>query len=194
MIEFLHGKLSGKTPSSAVVEVGGVGFSCLISLSTYDELPACGESVRLWAHLMMRDEQPVLFGFATIAERWLFRQLITVNGVGPRLAITILSGAPTGSIRTALADGNSDRLKAIRGIGARTADRIILELQKKMGDGLPDALGTMAGGSADQVRQAVDALGALGFTQNEAARAVAAAAKRGADTVEELIKESLRTG
>jgi Holliday junction DNA helicase RuvA len=192
MIEFLEGIIAEKTPSTAVIDVGGVGFGCLISLSTYDELTAPGSKQRLWTHLQIRDEQPQLFGFASIEERWLFRNLITVNGVGPKLAITILSGARAADIRQAISEGDSARLKSVRGIGAKTADRIVLELQKKLSSEAPAITGVAADAKTDSIHQAVNALVALGIKQTEAEKAVSETAKRGVTGVEELIKQSLR--
>lgn len=194
MIEFVEGILAEKTPSTAVVDVGGVGFGCMISLSTYDELSSVGSKQRLWTHLQMRDEQPLLFGFASLAERWLFRNLITVNGVGPKLAITILSGARSADIQRAIAGGDSARLKTVRGIGAKTADRIVLELQKKLSAEGPAITGIPVDAKTDSLRQAIDALVALGIKQSEAESAVSENAKRGVTGVEELIKQSLRKG
>jgi Holliday junction DNA helicase RuvA len=192
MIEFVEGILSEKSPSSAVIDVGGVGFGCMISLSTFDELSAAGTTQRLWTHLQFRDEQPLLFGFATVEERWLFRNLISVNGVGPKLAITILSGARAADIRQAIAEGDGARLKSVRGIGAKTADRIVLELQKKMRTEGPVTPGMPRDVKSDSLRQAINALVALGIKQNEAENAVSESAKRGVTGVEELIKQSLR--
>lgn len=192
MIEFVEGILAEKSPSTAVIDVGGVGFGCIISLSTYDELSAAGAPQRLWTHLQFRDEQPLLFGFASLAERWLFRNLITVSGVGPKLAITILSGARAGDIQRAVANGDSARLKSVRGIGAKTADRIVLELQKKFSTEGPVVMGTPLDAETDTLRQAVNALIALGIKQSEAEQAVSDTAKRGVTGIEALIKQSLR--
>ncbi|MFZ5432693.1 MAG: Holliday junction branch migration protein RuvA, partial [Calditrichota bacterium] len=187
------GTLTIKSPSFAVVRVGGMGIRGLISLSTYDDLPAIGEQVRLWTFLQVRDEELILFAFSQPEERWVFQQLITVNGVGPRLAMTVLSAARADTIRRAVVEGDSDRLKSIPRIGSKIAERIVLELKKKMGEDAPDfSIGT--GGKSGELRQAVDALCALGFTRNEAEKAVDGAVKRGAQGVEELVKMSLRTG
>ncbi|MBU0509373.1 Holliday junction branch migration protein RuvA [bacterium] len=191
MIEFVEGVLTAKSPSHAVIQVGGIGLRGIISLSTYDDLPAIGQPFRLWTHLQVRDDELVLFAFSALEERWLFRHLITVNGVGPRLAMTVLSAARSETIRRAVADGDSDRLKSIPRIGAKIAERIVLELKKKLGEELPETA-AMPGAVGSGVREAVDALCALGFTRNEAEKAVAGAAKRGAQGVEELVKQSLR--
>jgi len=192
VIEFIEGALAAKTPSHAVIRVGDVGMRGLISLTTYDDLPALGDRVRLWTHLQVRDDELVLFAFSQLEERWLFRHLISVNGVGPRLAMTVLSAARAETIRRAVTEGDSDRLKSIPRIGAKTAERIVLELKKKLGEELPETMVAQSG-AAGEVREATDALCALGFTRAEAEKAVGTAAKRGANTVEELVKQSLRT-
>jgi Holliday junction DNA helicase RuvA len=193
MIEFIEGTLIAKTPSHVVVQVGGTGMRGIISLNTYDELPMSGEPVRLWTHLQIRDEEPVLFAFSSQEERWLFQQLITVNGVGPRLAITMLSGAKSETIRRAVTEGDSARLKSIPRIGAKIADRVVLELHKKLSTTVPDFGLEAKDGKGSGVREAVEALGALGFTRAQAEKAIEGALKRGARSVEELVKLSLRT-
>jgi holliday junction DNA helicase RuvA len=192
MIEFVEGILAAKNPSYAVVQCGGIGWHATISLSTYDGLPAQGQNVRLWTHLYFHEDEFQLFAFATPEERWLFRNLITVNGVGPKLAITALSAAKPEIMHRAITEGDSDRLKSIPRIGSKIAERIVLELKKKLGEKVPDfSVGTESKSGA--VREAVDALLALGFSRTEAEKAVDAAVKRGASGVEELIKSALRS-
>ncbi len=166
----------------------------MISLTTYDDLPAVGAEVKLWTIVQIREEEISVFGFSTLEERWLFQQLVTVNGVGPKLAITVLSASRPEMIRRAVAEGDSDRLKTIPRIGSKIADRIVLELKKKLGEELPEFTTSSAGGPASDIRSAVDALTALGFSRAEAEKAVDRARQRGATGVEELIKQSLRTG
>lgn len=191
MIEFIEGALAAKTPSQAVVTVGGMGLKGMISLSTYDDLPAVGQTVRLWTHLQIREDEIQLFAFSTREERQLFHHLITVNGVGPRLALIMLSAARPEVIRRAVAEGDSDRLKSIPRIGTKIAERIVLELKKKVGAELPEpAAGT---GKGREAPEAVNALCALGFTRAEAEKAVDSALKRGGASVEELVKLALRT-
>jgi len=191
MIDYVEGTLASKTPSAAVVQSGGLGVRANISLATYDELPPVGETVRLWTHLQLREEELSLFGFATQEERWLFLQLISVNGVGPKLAMVALSAAKADTLRRAIAQGDSDRLKSIPRIGSKIAERIVLELKKKFGEGAP-AFGAETASKSDEIEQAVSALAALGFTRSEAEKAVDGAVKRGGKGVEELVKLSLR--
>ena len=192
MIDFVDGILVTKSPSFAVVKSGGLGLRAMISLTSFDDLPAVGKEARLWTVVQIRDEEISIFGFSTLEERWLFQQLITVNGVGPKLAMIVLSASRPNVIRRAVADGDSDRLKTIPRIGSKIADRIVLELKKKLGEELPDS--APVGGVAGEFRSAVDALVALGFSRADAEKAVESARKRGGTSIEELIKLSLRTG
>lgn len=192
MIEYLDGLLATKAPSHAVVDLNGVGYRGLISLATYDQLPAVGERVKLWTHLQIREEEQTLFAFASLEERWLFQHLISVNGVGPKLAITMLSSMRPDLLRAAVTSGDATRLKSIPKIGAKIAERIVLELKKKLGTASPDfAMSQSLSGSGD-ILEAVEALVSLGFTRLEAERAVQSAAERGATGTEELVKRSLR--
>lgn len=192
MIEFVDGELISKSPSYAVIRAQGVGYRLIISLSTFDDLPPVGDPLRLWSHYQLREDEATLFGFSTLEERWLFQQLISVNGVGPKLAITMLSSARVEAIRHAVANGDSDRLKAIPKIGAKIAERIVLELKKKVQQVSPAGDGAVFSGTGSAVEQSIEALVALGFSHLEAERAVERARSKGASAVEELVKHSLR--
>jgi Holliday junction DNA helicase RuvA len=191
MIEFVEGVLEAKSPSQAVVMVGGMGVRSAISLTTFDDLPAVGDKVRLWTHLQLREDELHLYGFSAREERSLFLHLISVNGVGPRLAMVLLSAARPEVIRRAVAEGDSDRLKSIPRIGTKIAERIVLELKKKVGEEVPELV--LASGKSQGISEAVNALCALGFTRGEAEKAVDGALKRGGVSVEELVKLALRT-
>jgi Holliday junction DNA helicase RuvA len=192
MMDFVEGKLVAKSPSHVVVNCGGLGVRGIISLSTYDDLPSVGADVRLWTYLQMREDEITVFGFSTQEERWMFQHLISVNGVGPRLAITMLSAAKADLLRRAISEGDSDRLKTIPKIGSKIADRVVLELKKKLGEEHPEFAASAPTGPAGEIRAAVDALNALGFSRAEAEKAVDNARKQGATGVEELVKLSLR--
>ncbi|MBI5060456.1 Holliday junction branch migration protein RuvA [candidate division KSB1 bacterium] len=194
MIDFIEGKLAAKAPSHVVINSGGLGYKGIISLATYDSLPGVGEQVRLWTHLQIREDEHTLFAFGSLEERWLFEHLISVQGVGAKLAITMLSSAKAESVRQAIVDGDSGRLQSIPKIGAKTAERIVLELKKKLGKAVPEFAMSETRTSQGDVREAIEALTALGFTRLEAERAVDLAIKRGADGAEELVKHSLRVG
>jgi Holliday junction DNA helicase RuvA len=174
-----------------VVQVGGLAIQGLITLNTYDSLPMVGETVRLWTYLQLREEELLLFAFSSQEERWLFKHLISVNGVGPKLAIVVLSSAKAEVIRRAVVDGDSDRLKSIPRIGSKIAERIVLELKKKLGEAIPDFEATTAT-KGGEIRESVDALLALGFTRNEAEKAVDGAVQKGGKGTEEIVKLALR--
>ena len=132
MIARLQGTLLEKSPTQLVIDVAGVGYEILASLSTYRQLPATGEAVTVSIHTHVREDELVLFGFATDRERKLFRKLIKVNGLGPRLALNTLSGIATQELIRAISSGDIVRLTSIPGIGKKTAERMILDLKDKM--------------------------------------------------------------
>jgi len=192
MIGWLRGALATKSPEGLLVDVNGVGYRVLVSLNAFADLPDQGESVELQIHTHMRESSLELFGFVTLEEKALFTQLLAVSGVGPRMALTILSGIPTGDLVTALAEGDVKRLVGIPGIGKRTAERLIVELQDKVA-GL--ALGTTRESAAavpEPADEAVSALVNLGYRQVEAEDAVRRAAQDGASDLANVIREALR--
>ena len=198
MIAFLEGQLVEAQPTQVVVEVHGVGYEVLIPLSSFDKLPAPGQPVRLLTHLSVREDAHVLYGFATAAERELFRLLLhTVSGVGPKMALNILSGMTPVMFRGAVASADVKALSRISGVGRKTAERIVVELKDKIGAaGAWEASSDRRGLTpADQrVNDAVLALMALDFKQPEAHEAVRAAqAVLGEQaTVEALVRAALK--
>lgn len=192
MIARLSGILALKSPEGLLVDVHGVGYRVLVSLNTFGELPGEGEPVELPIHTHMRESSLELFGFADQTEKALFLQLITVSGVGPRMALTILSGLPAAELVAALADGNVRRLVAIPGVGKRTAERLIVELQDKVRrDGLGAPVRPNAA-APDTAGEAVSALVNLGYREADADRAVREVARTGADDLALMIREALR--
>ena len=200
MITFLRGKLVEALPTQAIVEVQGVGYAVLIPLSSFDKLPAPGGDVQLLTHLAIRDDAHVLYGFMTAAERDLFRLLIhTVSGIGPKIALNVLSGMNPVALRGAVANGDVKALSQISGVGKKTAERIVVELKDKIG-----AAGAWEASSAQRslsdadqkVNDAVLALMALGFKQPEAHEAIRASqAVLGPQaSVEDLVRASLKKG
>ena len=200
MITFLRGKLIEALPTQAVVEVQSVGYAVLIPLSSFDKLPAPGGEVQLLTHLAIRDDAHVLYGFMTAAERDLFRLLIhNVSGIGPKIALNILSGMNPVALRGAVANGDVKALSQISGVGKKTAERIVVELKDKIG-----AAGAWEASSArrslsdadQKVNDAVLALMALGFKQPEAHEAIRASqAVLGPQaSVEDLVRASLKKG
>jgi Holliday junction DNA helicase RuvA len=177
MIAFLHGTLAEKTPSTVVLDVQGVGYELFISLSTYDRLPATGSKCRLLTHYHVRQDTQMLFGFAQAEEKQMFERLINVNGVGPKLALSVLSGLTVAELITAIAEGNVKRINSVRGIGKKTAERIIVELRYKV-DPLEALAGRTAGGGDARnamLRDVILALGQLGFPQDQARKMMQAA-------------------
>src|SRR3984885_12670761 len=136
MITFLHGKLIEALPTQVVVDVNGVGYEVLIPLSSFDKLPPPGGEVKLLTQLVVREDAHILYGFMSLAERDLFRLLInTVSGIGPKIALNILSGISVTAFRGAVANGDVKMLSQISGVGKKTAERIIIELKDKIGPG-----------------------------------------------------------
>ena len=200
MITFLHGKLVSSNTTHVTINVQGVGYEVLIPLSSYDKLPAVGAEVQLLTHLAIREDAHLLYGFVTGAERDLFRLLIhTVSGIGPKIALSILSGMNVTTLRGAVANGDVKALSQISGVGKKTAERIVVELKDKIG-----AAGAWEASSASRtlsetdqrLNDAVLALMALGFKQPEAHDAVRAGqATLGAQaTVEQLVRTCLKKG
>lgn len=200
MIAFLQGTLVESLPTQITVEVHGVGYEVLVPLSSYDSLPAIGGEVRLLTHLAIREDAHVLYGFMTAAERDLFRLLIhTVSGIGPKIALNILSGMPPTVFRGAVANSDVKALSRISGVGKKTAERIVVELRDKIGAvGAWEASSAQRGlSAADQkLNDAVLALIALDFKPPQAHEAVRAAqALLGSEaTVEALVRVALKQG
>jgi Holliday junction DNA helicase RuvA len=200
MITFLHGKLVEALPTQVTVEVSGVGYEALIPLSSYDKLPPPGQEVKLLTHLVVREDAHTLYGFMSAAERDLFRMLInTVSGIGPKIALNILSGISVTAFRGAVANGDVKSLSQISGVGKKTAERIVVELRDKIG-----AVGAWEASSAQRalspndqkVNDAVLALMALGFKQVEAHDSVRKVqnALGPQATVEDLVRACLKKG
>ena len=200
MITFLHGKLIEALPTQVVVDVHGVGYDVLIPLSSYDKLPPPGGEIKLLTHLAIRDDAHVLYGFMTSAEREMFRLLInTVSGIGPKIALNVLSGMNVTALRGAVANGDVKALSQISGVGKKTAERIVVELKDKIGAaGAWEALSaSRALSEADQkINDAVLALTALGFKQIEAHDSIRAAQTvlGPQASVEDLVRASLKKG
>src|SRR5216117_1427756 len=176
MITFLHGNLVEALPTQVTVDVNGVGYEALIPLSSYDKLPSPGSEVKLLTHLAVREDAHVLYGFMTAQERDMFRLLInTVSGIGPKIALNILSGMNVTALRGAVAQADIKSLSKISGVGRKTAERIVVELKDRIGPaGAWEAVSAQRALSPEdqKVNDAVLALIALGFKQVEAHEAV----------------------
>lgn len=187
-------------PTQVIIDVNGVGYDVLIPLSSYDKLPSAGQEVKILTHLAVREDAHVLYGFMTVAERDMFRLLInTVSGIGPKIALNILSGMNVTALRGAVAQADIKSLSKISGVGRKTAERIVVELKDKIGPaGAWEASSAQrALSAADQkVNDAVLALIALGYKQVEAHEAVRGALAMLGEkvAVEDLVRACLKGG
>jgi len=196
MIAMLRGLLVAKQPSEVLLDVGGIGYEVLIPLSTYDRLPAPGGECRLWVSHIVREDDELLFGFATDEEKKLFKLLLTISGVGPKLALCVLSGLSGSEFKRCVAEGDVKRLSSVHGIGRKTAERMVVELRDRIDPVEAMALRMPAGSppSAEAVmRDTLLALGQLGFSQEAARKMVQGALDSGADgsNPEALLKRAL---
>ena len=189
MIAHLRGKLIAKHPNQAIVDTGGVGYDVIISVPTFSELPAAGREVALFIHTHVREDAIALFGFLRAEEKQLFEKLIQVSGIGPKLAITILSGMPTPEMVAAIRANDIARLTRIPGIGKKTAERMVLELRDKLAAfGQPPVAPPVSPVEEDVLSALVN----LGYARPAAERALAAAARNGKrGPFDELFRDSL---
>jgi len=195
MIGRLHGLLLRKEPPALLIDVGGVGYELEAPMTTFYELPAVGQSVTLHTHLVVREDAHLLYGFARESQRRLFRGLLKVNGVGPRVALAVLSGLSDEEFVRSVAEEDVARLTQVPGIGRKTAERLIVEMRDKLPTDLGgSALIHAAPGTAmpvDPIGVAVSALVALGYKLPEASRMVRGLATKGLST-EEIIRQALK--
>jgi len=193
MISHIEGLITEKTPTYVVIDCNGVGYSMNISLNTYSKITALQTCKLLTEQVYVRDDLPRFYGFIEGAERNLFRQLISVSGVGGTSAIMMLSSLSSAEIQDAIVSGNVTLLKSIKGIGEKTAQRIIVDLKGKLGK---DILGTDFLNSSNNTlkEEALSALQMLGFAKNMADKAIDKALKIGGNTqtIEQVIKLALR--
>ena len=196
MISHLRGRLLEKHPNRVIIDIQGVGYEAHVPLSTFYGLGEPGAEVALRVHTHVREDALLLFGFATLLELQLFERLISVSGIGPKLALAVLSGIEPNELVAAVKQGDIARLTRIPGIGKKTAERIGLELKDKLAAFVPaETAGSDAGAApaADSVRTDVlSALMNLGYHRPLAERAAEAAVKSGAKTFELTLKQALR--
>ena len=195
MIGRLHGVLLRKEPPALLVDVGGVGYELEAPMTTFYELPPVGEQITLYTHLVVREDAHLLYGFVRESQRRLFRDLLKVNGVGPRVALAVLSGLSDVEFTRCVAEEDITRLTKVPGIGRKTAERLVIEMRDKLPKEIPlQTPRTTAGGPAapaDPVSEAVGALVSLGYKPNEASRAVRGMATKGL-SAEEIIRQALK--
>ena len=197
MIGFLHGVLLHKQPPHLLLDVHGVGYEIEAPMSTFYELPAVGCEVTLYTHLIVREDAHTLFGFARPAEHLLFRGLIKVNGVGPRLALTILSGISAEGFVRAVRDNDAASLTRLPGIGKKTAERLLMEMRDRIEDWAGNAYtsGEQAAWKTSMphgpLEEAISALVSLGYKPQEANRMARAVAEDGLGS-EDIIRRALQ--
>jgi len=193
MIDYVRGVLMERRTDGAVLEVGGIGLMLFLSSPTLAALPDTGKTVTLRSYLHVKEDLLQLYGFASPEEKDLFLKLITVSGVGPRLALTVLSAYSPAAFARIVASEDLEAVTAISGIGKKSGQRIILELKEKLGPVSPGMAGLLvAAGGQEVLSQARDALRNLGYSGSEAARALEGFAGDGQPKVEELVRYALQ--
>ena len=188
MIASLHGKLESLGSDGAIINVGGIGFRVAMSTSTLSTLGAIGEEVKLHTHFHLREDNAALYGFATTDELGLFQNLISVSGLGPKLALATLSAMNIERLIMAIATGSVDLLTEVPGIGKKMANRLILELKEKIGAGW---IATPAVQLAEENADVLAALTSLGYSVAEATRAVASLPSDSKLSLEDKVKQAL---
>jgi len=193
MIARLAGTLIERRPPLLLVDVGGVGYEVEAPMSVFDKLPGAGQPCTLLIHQVVREDAHLLFGFQTASDRELFRSLLKISGVGPKVALAILSSVTAAEFALMVESGDSQSLTRLPGIGKKTAERLILEMRSRI-DGLDLAASGSAGaagGARDAVSEARDGLVALGYSAAEALKMVKGAAEDGA-SAEAIIRAALK--
>jgi len=196
MIAYIEGKLAVKEPAYVIVEAYGIGYEIRISLNTYQAIKDL-DNCKLMTHLHIKEDAHTLFGFHNRTEKKLFLDLISISGVGPGTGIVVLSSLPAGELKAAIINGEANLIQSIKGIGAKTAQRIILELRDKL---QKEDSGTSPSNILESRRntasqEALSALVTLGFNKNQAEKSIHSIAKKHGDqiTVEEIIKLALKS-
>ena len=195
MIGYLKGKILNLSADTALIETGGVGYEVLCSASALSALEGKTEG-EVYTYLQVREDGISLFGFSSPAEKNMFLKLVSVSGVGPKMGIAVLSGMDINSLAVAIASSDVKKLSTVKGLGKKTAERIILELREKVAESaaqIPAKGGAPAFPAADDGDEdAIVALMSLGFTRAESAKAIDRAKASGASTIEEIIREAIK--
>ena len=192
MIGSVRGRISSKTPPQLTVDVGGLGYELEAPMSTFYHLPAVGEEVRLLTHLVVREDAHILYAFGTEGERRLFRSLIKVSGVGPKIALALLSGISVDGFAQSVQNQDISALTRVPGIGRKTAERLVVEMRDRLAPSLPGGTeGASAAPAATPEAEAFSALIAWGYRPVEATRLLKAAGP-GTHSTEELIRRALQ--
>ena len=196
MIGRLQGKVIEKQAPDLLIDVQGVGYEVLVSLNTFFGVPAVGEAVTLHTHFVVREDVQQLYGFATQSERQLFRYLIKVNGVGPKMALAILSGMSANDFAICVHNNDIATLVKLPGVGKKTAERLLIEMRDKIGDVDATAAGSAAGSHGakpDICQEAESALIALGYKPTDAAKIISRVANESVSDAGELIRLALKS-
>lgn len=197
MIGFIRGKLISKTPPQLVIDVQGVGYEVEAPMTTFYDLPALGEELLLHTHLVVREDAHILFAFSTEPDRLMFRTLIKVNGVGPKLALTILSGQSAEEFHRCIHDNDVQALVRLPGVGKKTAERLIIEMRDRLPDSVDSSSGTEQNNSSSRVvnnprQEAISALCSLGYKPQVASKMVQNVSSDG-KSCEDIIRLALQT-
>ncbi len=202
MIAYLKGRVLAITSETAIIENGGVGYELYCSGGAFRKITV-GEIVELYTYLQVKEDGVTLFGFGAPQEKELFLKVVSVSGVGPKMGISILTGLSVEEFTQAIATADVKRLSAVKGLGKKTAEKIVLELHGKISaaevmnasaDPIETALANKEHALSPQDEEAISALTGLGFTKNESAQAVKRAKEQGATTTEEIIRKALQGG
>lgn len=195
MIGRLQGTVIDKQAPDLLLDVQGVGYEVLVSLSTFFAVPEVGQSVTLHTHFVVRDDARLLFGFSELGERTLFRNLIKVNGVGPKMALTILSGMSASEFALCVHNNDVATLVKLPGVGKKTAERLVIEMRDRVGDIEAGASGVaqVASKQPDIAEEAESALIALGYKPQDAAKMVSRAVSDDISSAEQLIRAALKS-
>lgn len=194
MIAYLRGKLVHKEPTHVIIDVGGVGYQASISFNTFSDIKD-KEDILLATYLHVREDAHLLYGFSTDAEKSLFLNLISVNGVGPNTAMVMLSSLPPSELKAAILREDAATLQAVKGIGGKTAQRLILELKDKLRKGPAEGGSILPGGTGNTERQeALTALMTLGISRAAAEKSIDAVLRKSGNTLslEDLVKQALK--
>jgi holliday junction DNA helicase RuvA len=194
MLSYLKGILAEKKPTEVIIDINGIGFLVYIPVSSYDKLGSVGTEVKMLTYLHVREDALVLFGFATSQERDLFELLLSISGIGPKMAIGILSSIGVDEFRNFILNRNYAALTTINGIGKKTAERLVLELFDKISKSKSTAAGPRTDNNYEIKNQAIQALCSLGFTRSVAEKSVTTVILDTNEplSVEDLIKKALK--
>jgi holliday junction DNA helicase RuvA len=192
MIGSLRGRIASKTPPQLTLDVGGVGYEMEAPMSTFFHLPAVGQDVHLLTHLVVREDAHLLYAFATEDERRLFRGLLKVSGIGPKIALALLSGISVDAFAVCVQNQDVDALVRVPGIGRKTAERLLIEMRDKLTATTPGMAPAATAAPASPEAEAYGALVALGYRPAEATRLLKGAGP-GTHSTEELIRRALQS-